>query len=96
MQTHQSKLKPNFQTNLSKEDFEFVIELSLIGYINILTNQVVLLIKSCNGNPYISFTQCGNKTGFQMPKNWAIEYMSADENEIRITFIIIKDDSISK
>lgn len=81
------QLYPSFQHSLHGYDLAFCIELAKVGYVKILSKQVLFI----SDKGHISFSDyAGEKKcyGLKLPENWLIEFISIGEDLIRITFAI--------
>lgn len=83
--------------DFSEADYYFIRELSKIGFVKLSSSQVTLLDANAGSNydHSFSFKKHGvgeNKSceGFKLPENWAIEWISAGENKLSMTFKVSK------
>lgn len=89
-------LKPNTTYKFTDADKQFVLELAKVGHVSLLTSQVSLITKPDSHNPYLSFKEYGSNEndkceGLKLPHNWVIEYISAKDNQISITFGVLSN-----
>lgn len=81
-------LKPNTSYDFSDEDLLFVIQLAKVGSVHTLSSQVVLTSKtSIEFKENVGEHKC---PGLRLPENWVIEYISAHEEQVHITFKVGK------
>ncbi len=85
------KLNPNCTYTFSEDDLKFVLELAKVGFVNLSSSQVVLVTrgsdKSINFKTHGGTQEC---LGLILPDNWVIEYISATDHGIHITFGVLK------
>lgn len=93
-----NNFKDSTSYDFSKSDYDFIIELSKVGYVHLLCNQVSLMDDRAGRrethhsfpfkNGSIINQECCD--GLKLPDNWLIEYISSDENKLSITFKVSK------
>lgn len=86
------KLKPSTSYDFTQDDMAFVLELAKVGHVHLLSNQVSLICvrESCAGGPFLSFKDHRNDDedclGLEMPEDWYLEYVGANDRELKMTF----------
>ncbi len=93
-----NNFKDTCSYDFSKADYDFILELSKVGYVHLLGSQVAFMDDRAGRketNHIFSFKNYSiNKNeacdGFKLPDNWLIEYISSDENKLSITFKVSK------
>lgn len=86
------KLKPSTEYRYSDKDMLFIQELMKVGYVRILSQQVVLIDEKVGRNESHNFLfkdygNGNNKVdGLTLPDNWCIESITSNDNQCRITF----------
>ena len=80
------KLSPTTNYCFTEEDFRFILELAKVGYVNLLTYQVLLITGAKKG---FAFKYSGDENeckGLQLPQDWYIETIYPQGDSIQITF----------
>lgn len=83
-----TKFKPSTSYRFTKEDMDFVLELSKIGYVKLLSCQVSLVSddKGLSFKEWSSSDESLRCDGLSLPDNWVIEGIWFRENGISVTF----------
>ncbi len=92
-----NKFKSGTSYDFQKEDYDFILELSKVGYVHLLSNQVSFLDEKAgrresHGFAFKNYSVIDNEVcdGFKLPENWLIEHISSDENKLSITFKVMR------
>jgi hypothetical protein len=93
-----NNFKADSSYDFSKEDYDFILELSKVGYIHILSRQVSFMDDRAGRKEFshsfpfknYSINDKAACDGFKLPDNWIIEHISSDENRLSITFAITR------
>lgn len=70
--------------HFSKSDLDFILSLAKIGHVHMLSSQVILTDSGRGISPKNIIGQ-----SLKLPENWRIEWVSASNDKVNITFEIL-------
>ena len=84
-------LRPTTTYDLTEADKAFCFELSKVGYVHLLSNQVVLMSDK-DGVSFKTYSPDDEKCceGLSLPSNWVVESIYARDDKIQVTFGVNK------
>lgn len=89
------RLKPSTSYTFTEADLEFVLELSKVGHVHLLSSQVELYLGKDIGSNGVSFVDgYGSDSkcpGLTLPSGWVIEGIWYREKGVSVTFRVIHD-----
>jgi hypothetical protein len=92
-----NNFKDGTSYDYSQADYDFILQLSKVGYVHLLSSQVSFMDeragrRESHGFSFKNYSINNNEScdGFKLPDNWLIEHISSDENKLSITFKVSK------
>lgn len=93
-----NNFKDSTSYDFSQADYDFILQLSKVGYVHCLSSQVVFMDdragrrETNHSFSFKNYSINNNEScdGFKLPDNWLIEHISSDENKLSITFKVSK------